>query len=85
MADAKPRNSCISLFKKPKALPLQCEYIFSLMTFNVTNKVLKNSDNSAVCIVNTRNKDHLHRPITNLSHFQKKEILFRHEIVLKVL
>jgi hypothetical protein len=70
MAGAKPRNSCRSLFKKLDILPLPCEYIFSLMNFTVNNLELFQT-NSTVHSVNTRNKNHLHRPIANHSCFQK--------------
>jgi hypothetical protein len=70
VAGVKPRNSCKNLFKRLEILPLPCEYIVSLMNFIVNNQELFQS-NSAVHSVNTRNKLQLHRPITNLSCFQK--------------
>jgi hypothetical protein len=70
MAGAKPRNSCRSLFKRLEILTLPCEYIFSLLLFIVNNQE-HSQTNSAVHSVSTRNKNQLHRPITNLSCFQK--------------
>jgi hypothetical protein len=49
---------------------IPCEYIFSLMNFIVNNQEFFQT-NSAVHSVNTRNKHQLHRPIVNLSCFQK--------------
>jgi hypothetical protein len=71
MADVKPRNSCSSLFKSLEILTLSCEYIFSLLLFTVNNKEHLQT-NYAVHSVNTRNKNRLHRPIANLSCFQKR-------------
>jgi hypothetical protein len=64
----KSRNSCRNLFMR-----LVCEYIFTLVNFVENNKKKKRlfQTNSAVRSVNTRNRDHLHRPIANLSCFQK--------------
>jgi hypothetical protein len=58
------------LFKRLEILPLSCEYIFSLTNFTVNNRELFQT-NSTVHGVNTRNKHQLHRPIVNLSCFQK--------------
>jgi hypothetical protein len=77
LAGAKPRNSRRSLFKKLEVLPLPCEYIFSLMNFIVNNQE-RFQTNSAKHNVNTGHKDHLYRPIANLSCFQKY-ILFWHQ------
>jgi len=53
-----------------ETLPLPCEYIFTLMN-SVVNSQEHFQTNSAIYSVNTRNRDHLHRPIANLSCFQK--------------
>jgi len=50
--------------------PLPCEYIFTLMNLVVSNKKLFHT-NLAIHSVKTRNRDHLHRPVANLSCFQK--------------
>jgi hypothetical protein len=47
-----------------------CEYMFTLMNFVVNDQELFQT-NSAIHSVNTRNRDHLHRPTANLSCFQK--------------
>jgi hypothetical protein len=51
-------------------LPLPCEYIFTLMNY-VANNQEHFQTNSAIQSVNTRNRDYLHRPSSNLSCFQK--------------
>jgi hypothetical protein len=51
-------------------LPLPCEYTFTLMNFVVNNQEHFQT-NSAIHNVNTRDRDHLHRPTGNLSCFQK--------------
>jgi hypothetical protein len=53
-----------------ETLSLPCEYIFTLMNFVVNNQGLFQT-NSARHSVDTRNRDHLHRPTANLSCFQK--------------
>jgi hypothetical protein len=64
------RDSCREHFKKIKILPLQSQYILSLLLFIVDNgdyfKV-----NSEIHNINTKNKVNLHLPITNLSVHQK--------------
>jgi hypothetical protein len=66
----KPQNSCRYLFKRLQILSLQCEYIFSLLNFIINNQEHFQA-NSAVHSVNTRNKHYLHRPMANLTGFQK--------------
>jgi len=64
------RDSCREHFKKLKILPLQSQYILSLLLFVVDNgdyfKV-----NSEIHNINTWNKLNLHPPISNLSVYQK--------------
>jgi hypothetical protein len=69
MAGVKPRNSC-SLFKRLEILTLPCDYIFPLLLFIVNNQE-NFQTNSTVHSVSTRYKNHHHRPIANLSCFQK--------------
>jgi hypothetical protein len=66
MVGVKPQNSCRELFKRLQILPLPCEHIFSLLNF-----IINNQEHFAVHSVNTRNKHHLHRPVANLTFFQK--------------
>ena len=66
----KGRDSCREHFKNLKLLPLQSQYIDSLLLF-----VMDNGDyfkvNSEIHNINTRNKSNLHLPISNLSICQK--------------
>jgi IS1 family transposase len=70
IAGVKSRNSCRNLFMRLEILPLPCKYMFTLMNFVVNNQEHFQT-NSATHIVNTRNRNHLHRPSANLSCFQK--------------
>ena len=70
MVSAHTRTPCRSLFKNLEILPVPWQYIFSLMNFLVDNQE-NFKTNSSVHSINTRNKDHFHRPFTNLSCFQK--------------
>jgi hypothetical protein len=70
MVGIKAQNSCRDLFKRLQILHLPCEYIFSLPNFIISNQEHFQA-NSVVHSVNTRNKHHLHRPIANLTGFQK--------------
>ena len=73
MMDAHRRTSCKMLFKKitdlngPKPIYI---YIYSLIRFLIGNQD-KFLTNLSVHSINTRNEHHLHRPIANLSCFQK--------------
>jgi hypothetical protein len=70
IAGVKSRKSCRNVSMSLEILPLQCEYIFTLMNCVVNNQEHFQT-NSAIHSVNTRNRDHLHRPDANLSCFQK--------------
>jgi hypothetical protein len=70
MAGVKPRNSSRSLFERSEILPFSCEYIFSLVLLIVNNQEHFQT-NYSIHTVTTRNKNQLHRPIANLSCFQK--------------
>jgi IS1 family transposase len=70
MVGAHPRTPCSSLFKKLEILPVPYQYIFSLMNFLINNQQ-NFKTNSSVHSINSRNKHHLHRPVANLSCFQK--------------
>jgi len=65
------RTSCRSLFKQLGILPLQSQYIFSLMKFVTKNKELFVS-NERVHNFPTRSHDALHLPNANLTVFQKR-------------
>jgi hypothetical protein len=74
IAGVKSRTSCRNLFLSLESLPLPCEYIFTLMNLVVNNQEHFQT-NSAVHSVNTRNRDHLHWPIANLSYYAGIKIL----------
>jgi hypothetical protein len=71
IAGVKSRNSCRNLFMRLEILPRPCEYIFISMGFFVNNQEHFQT-NSAIHSVNTRKRDHLHRPTANLSRYPKK-------------
>jgi IS1 family transposase len=64
----KSRNSCRNLFMRLETLPLPCKHIFTLMNFVINNQE-RIETNSTLHSVNTRNRDHLHRPTAKLSCF----------------
>jgi hypothetical protein len=64
------RDSGRGLFRKLDILPLSCEYILSLMLFVIDNKSNFHSG-LEVHGLNTRSKNQLYLPISNLSVFQK--------------
>ena len=70
MVGAHPRTSCRRLFKKSEILTVPNQYIYSLISFFIENQE-KFPTNSSVHNINTRNKHHFHRPVANLSFFQK--------------
>jgi hypothetical protein len=70
MTGIRNRDSCTEHFKKLKILPLQSQYLLSLLLF-----VAENTDyfrlNSEIHGFNTKNKCNLHLPRTKLTIFQK--------------
>jgi len=70
MVGAHPRTSCRRLFKNLEILTAPSQYIYSLMSFVIENQE-KFQTNSSVHNINTRNKHNFHRPVANLSCFQK--------------
>jgi hypothetical protein len=70
MVDAYPRTSCRKIFEKLEILTVPNQYMCSLMKFFIGNQETFQT-NSSVHSINTRNKHHLHRPVANLSCFQK--------------
>jgi hypothetical protein len=66
IAGVKSRNSCKNLFMRLVILTLASQYI----SFVVNNQEPFQT-NSAIHSINTKNRDHLHRPTANLSCFQK--------------
>ena len=64
------RDSCRKPFKHLRFLPLQSQYILSLMTFVVENLSLFHV-NSEVRGINTRQNFNLYQPKANLTLYQK--------------
>jgi hypothetical protein len=65
-----PTYSCKGLFKHLGILPIPSVYIYSLLMF-VVNNLDKFQLNNSVHGINTRNNEHLHRPVTHLSSCQR--------------
>jgi hypothetical protein len=72
MVGAHPTTSCRRLFKKWEILTVPNQYIDSVTSFFIGNQETFQT-NSSVRSINTRNKHNFHRPIANLSCFQKGE------------
>jgi len=64
------RDSCREHFKKLKILPLQSQYMLSLLLFVVGNRSYF-KENLDIHNINTRTKSNLHQPLANLSTYQK--------------
>jgi len=64
------RDSCREHFKKLKILPLQFQYMLSLLLFVVGNRSCF-KENLDIHNINTRTKSNLHQPLANLSTYQK--------------
>jgi hypothetical protein len=63
-------TSCRELFKKLYILPLQSQYIYSILLFITKNKD-QFSPNSHVHTINTRHSNNLYVPVANLTLYQK--------------
>jgi hypothetical protein len=81
ITECKIRDSCRDLFKNLKIVPLQSQYILSLLSF-VVNSKNKFKSNSDVCHINTRQQCNSHQPSSNLSLYQKEstQLAFSHKI-----
>jgi hypothetical protein len=75
MSGLKPRDSCRDTFRVWRILPLQSQYIFSLLTFIVNNKCSYHTT-SQIHGVNTRRNFDLYRPQSNLTTYQKGPYYF---------
>jgi hypothetical protein len=64
-----PTYFCRGLFKHLGILLIPSVYLYSLMMFVVN--LDKFQLNNSVHGINTRNKEHLHRPVTHLSAYQR--------------
>jgi hypothetical protein len=68
MLGCRSRDSCRTLFKKLKILPLPSQYILSLLSV-IRNKK-QYTYNSEVCHTDMRQHLHLHQPLPNLAKYQ---------------
>ena len=76
MTKSRSRVSCRQLFKRREILPLQSQYIFSVLLFVVKNKDLYTT-NQEIHNITTRMNTNLHPPLCNL-------IVFRRELITLV-
>jgi hypothetical protein len=67
---SRPRDSYRELFKHLRILPLQSQYILSLLLFVVDSKNLFHV-NSEIHSINTRQNSNLHQSQANLTLYQK--------------
>ena len=70
MLGCKKRASCTNLFMKLKILPLESQYILSLILFVIKNKN-QFIENSEIHSVDTRQHTNFHQPTMNLTKCQK--------------
>jgi hypothetical protein len=70
MTKSRSRDSCRHLFKTLEILPLQSQYIFSVLLFVVKNKE-SYTTNQEIHNITTRSNTNLHPPVCNLTVFQK--------------
>jgi hypothetical protein len=75
MSGLRPRDSCREAFKDWGILPLQSQYIFSLLIFVVNNMVFYHSTSQIHGFTTIRNFD-LYRLQTNLSICQRRPYYF---------
>jgi len=71
MIGAITRDSCREYFKKLNVLPLQSQYLLSLVLF-VINSRNQFAANSEIHSINTKNKSNFHQPLSILTSFQKE-------------
>jgi hypothetical protein len=62
--------SCRELFRKLNILPLQSQYIYSILLFITKNKD-QFSPKSHIHMINTRHNNNLYAPAANLTLYQK--------------
>jgi hypothetical protein len=68
--NSRGRDSCRDLYRKLKILPLQSQYIFSLLLFMAKNREQIKS-NSEIHGISTKHNNNSHYPICSLKTFQK--------------
>ena len=80
MTKSDSRSSCRQLFKNLGILPLQSQYILSLLSFVVRNTD-QFTNNLEIHNINTRYNINLHPPTTQPDSFTERGPLLRHKII----
>jgi hypothetical protein len=75
MYGLRPTDSCRNIFKDLKILPMQSQYIYSLLLFVVDHRDLYQTT-SQIHNINTRCKSNLHYPHSSLTTHQKGPYYF---------
>jgi hypothetical protein len=70
ITNTRPRDSCREVFKSREIMTLYSQYIHSLVLYTIYNKRPFDANNE-IHKYKTRNNNNLHRPIANLSKFNK--------------
>jgi len=70
MTKSRIRNTCWQLLKRLEILPLQSQYILSVLLFVVKNKDFYTT-NQEIHNITTRSNTNSHSPVRNLTVFQK--------------
>jgi hypothetical protein len=70
ITNTRPRDSCREVFKSMEIMTLYSQYIYSLVLYTINNKHLFDT-NKEIHKYETRNNNNLHRPVANLSKFNK--------------
>jgi len=70
MTKSRSRDSCRQLCKRLEILPLQSQYIFSVLLFVVKNKDMYTT-NQEIRNITKRSNTNLHPPVCKLTVFQK--------------
>jgi len=70
ITNTRPGDSCREVFKSMEIMTLYSQYIYSLILYTINNKHLFDTNNE-IHKYKTRSNNNLHRPIANLSKFNK--------------
>jgi hypothetical protein len=81
VTSSRNREFCLELFRKLKILPLQSQYMFSLLLFMAKNRE-KFKLNSEIHGINTKHNNNFHYPTCNLTTFQKGRIILESRFLI---
>jgi len=70
ITNIRPRDSCKEVFKSMEIMTLYSQYIYSLVLYTINNKHLFDANNE-IHKYKARYNSNLHRPVANLSKFNK--------------